>query len=345
MHNEKRRLRLNNYARILLVISITLLIYGVVLDINSDHHLIDPVKDVQTTPDSGKDVTISTIDDITVEPEKENPASVPEEVTSPPATPASEPTVTPSVQPEVVTPTPPEPYVPTIDDMNNQLRNQILDQYGVSVRYGNETVGYTVVSGSTRITTEPITDSTLINSQLTRLQTALSLYPRGLFSEIKNGGIPLTVYLIDHYSNTTITGITDSSYSFANISIAAMYPFEESFYHESYHYIERYMFKKGANFNSWSLLNPEGFNYGTVYNDLSYNITFSQDAYFVNNYAQTLDTEDRACTFEYMMAPNKASCLNQNMKVWAKAKYMALTMETTLRSVRPDTVEYWERFL
>lgn len=342
MHNEKRRLRMNYYAKILLVISITLLIYGVVIDINSDHHLLDPVKDVETTPNDGKDITISTIDDITVEPESSS-----EETSSTPTSvaPTPEPVVTPSVQPEAVQPSNPEPYVPTIDDLNSQLRNQILEQYGVSVRYGSETIGYTIVSGSTRITTEPLTDSTVINSQLTRLKNALALYPTGLFSEIKSGGIPLTVYLIDHYSNSSITGITDSSYTFANISISAMYPFEESFYHESYHYIERYMFKKGANFNSWDLLNPDGFTYGTIYNDYSYNITFSQDAYFVNNYAQTLDTEDRACTFEYMMAPNKASCLNQNMKVWAKAKYMALTMEATLRSVRPDTVEYWERFL
>lgn len=343
MHNEKRRLKMMNYAKILLVISITLLIYGVVLDINSDRHLLDPGKDVETVPDNGKDVTISTIDDITVKPETENP-SVPQEVTPSPEVPST-PEVTPSVQPEGVQPSNPVPYVPTIDDINNQIRNQILEQYGVAVRYGSETVGYTIMSGNTKITTEPITDSTAINSQLNRLKTALALYPAGLFTEIKNGGIPLTVYLIDHYSNSTITGITDSSYSFANISIAAMYPFEESFYHESYHYIERYMFKKGANFNSWDLLNPEGFTYGTVYNDLSYNITFSQDAYFVNNYAQSLDTEDRACTFEYMMAPNKASCLNQNMKVWAKAKYMALTMEATLRSVKLETVEYWERFL
>ena len=85
--------------------------------------------------------------------------------------------------------------------------------------------------------------------------------------------------------------------------------------------------------------------YGTIYNDWSYNNTFSQEAYFVNNYAQVSATEDRASTFEYMMAPSKASCLNENMPVWKKAKYMARTMELTIRCVNSDTTEYWERFL
>ena len=183
-----------------------------------------------------------------------------------------------------------------------------------------------------------------IYNKLYELKNVLSKYPKGLFSEIKNGGIPLTIYLINSYSDPDITGVTDSSYNYANISIATIFPLEESFYHESYHYIERYLLKKGANYNSWDNLLPQDFSWGTIDGNLSYSNTFSEDSYFVNNYAQTSASEDRASTFEYMMADTKASCLNKNKTIWLKAVYMSRTIDSVLESVKPDVVEYWERF-
>ena len=226
-------------------------------------------------------------------------------------------------------------------NINNQLRNEIENEFNVTVKYGSETNGYSV-SG---IFTTPITSEAVINSSLIHLKNTLGLYPKGMFKEISDGGIPLTIYLINNYEEENITGVTDSSYSYANISIAVIYPFEESFYHESYHYIERFMFKNGASFENWNSLNPPGFNYGTISNDLSYSNTFSESAPFVNNYAQTDDKEDRASTFEYMMASSKASCLNNGQTVWRKAMFMSRTMDAVLNSVSPNAVEYWERYL
>lgn len=228
-----------------------------------------------------------------------------------------------------------------LDTINNQLRTEIENEFNVKVKYGDETNGYSV-SG---ISTTPITSEAIVNSSLIHLKNTLGLYPKGIFKEIAEGGIPLTIYLINNYQEENITGVTDSSYSYANISIAVIYPFEESFYHESYHYIERFMFKNGASFENWNSLNPAGFNYGTISNDLSYSNTFSESAPFVNNYAQTDDKEDRASTFEYMMASSKASCLNNGQTVWRKAMFMARTMDAVLNSVSPNVVEYWERYL
>lgn len=228
-----------------------------------------------------------------------------------------------------------------LNKVNDQLRKEIENEFNVSVKYGDETVGY-AVSG---ISTTPISSEAIINSSLLHLKNTLGLYPKGMFKEIADGGIPLTIYLINNYQEENITGVTDSSYSYANISIAVIYPFEESFYHESYHYIERFMFKNGASFENWNSLNPSGFNYGTISNDLSYSNTFSESAPFVNNYAQTDDKEDRASTFEYMMASSKASCLNNGQTVWRKAILMSRTMDAVLNSVSPNVVEYWERYL
>ena len=113
-----------------------------------------------------------------------------------------------------------------------------------------------------------------------------------------------------------------------------------------YHYLENFITKfKGANYNSWNTLNLSNFTYGSARSDLSYNRTYSEDAYFVNNYAQTSANEDRASTFEYMMFTNKASCLNANKPVWKKAKFMSQLLEKYLESVKPEVTEYWERHL
>lgn len=228
-----------------------------------------------------------------------------------------------------------------LNDINNELRKEIEHTFNINVKYGTETENYIVAN----IATDPITNPSVINNSLIRLKNVLSLYPSGLFDEINAGGIPLTIYLVNNYSEENITGVTDSSYTYANISIAVKYPLEESFYHESYHYLERYMFKKGANFYTWNSINPEGFSYGTIYNDYSYSNNFLADAPFVNNYAQTDEKEDRASTFEYMMATSKASCLNNGQTVWKKAILMSRTIDAVFESVSPDVTEYWERFL
>ena len=213
----------------------------------------------------------------------------------------------------------------------------------IDVKYGSETEGYSVGG----LSTVSIYDSEKINSSLKKLDSLLELYPQGFFNEISNGGIPLTIYLINNYSSNEVTGATDSNYSFANISLAIIYPIDESFFHESYHYIERFILKKGLSFNSelWKKFNPSGFTYGTINGKYSYRATFSDNSYFVNNYAQVSAEEDRASTFEYMMASSKASCLNENKPVWKKAYMMSNMIDAAFETVNVKNTEYWERFL
>ena len=364
----RKKRNLSYYARIVIVISLTLLIYGAILDINNDKRLYDPVKDVEQEEKST--INITTADGSEIIPgntttSTENSANTinNDNTNNTENTNTNTNTNTPNNKPigsnkntnknspttnnTNKNPTPNNnqvqnnTHVLTLAEINNNLRTEIQNTYGISVKYGNETDGYTVQG----ISTSSISDENTINSNLNKLKQALSLYPNGFLAEIKNGGIPLTVMLINNYSENSITGVTDSSYKYAVISIAVTYPFEESFYHESYHYIERYMFKKGANFNTWNSLNPEDFTYGNINNNLSYSNTFSPDAPFVNNYAQTSPEEDRASTFEYMMASSKASCLNKETIVWNKATVMKNTIEAVYNTVSPNRVEYWERYL
>ena len=366
MHKKRPYNKSSYYATILFAISFVLLAYGFILDFHNEHKLIDPIKDVVETGNEESVINVETVDknDITTEEAEDSK----DKTATTTKTPTSDTTKNgnksnssngnnntksnngsksnSSNQGTIKSKTTPssnnQNSVSTIDEVNNRLRKNIENTYNITVKYGSETAGYSIAGCST----EPITNPTTINSQLVRLNNALSLYPEGIFREIKNGGIPLTILLINKYSDEEITGITDSSYSYANISIAASHPFEDSFYHESYHYLERYLFKKGANFTSWDSLNPPEFaGWGVINGNLSYANTFSPSAPFVNNYAQTDAAEDRASTFEYMMASSKASCLNRGNTVWRKAKLMADTLDLVLSTVTPNTTEYWERYL
>lgn len=310
MHKENYRKNVSFYAKILIVLSILLLSYGLILDSRSETKLVE-ISPVNTD----NVISITTVEDSNI--------------------------ISNSQEEGQINPRTANDFFYSIDEENEKLRSSIEKKYDVSIQYGEETKNY-VVSG---ICTFPIQDDYVIHSQLVQLDETLGLYPDGFFSEIKTGGIPLTILLIDHYAQENITGITDSNYSYAHISIASIFPFEESFFHESYHYIERYLFKKGANFNSWDILNPASFEYGTIYNYWSFSNTLQEDSPFVNNYAQTDAAEDRASTFEYMMAKSKASCLNSGQIVWKKARYMANTIETVFTTVSPNTIEYWERYL
>jgi hypothetical protein len=310
-------------AGLLFVISITLLITGIALQLDEQERFKAPA--VETIDSDENIISVTSVDDVVIfddsKSQKEDSLNKVQDKTTDSST------------------------LSTMEKVNDTLRKEIQDTYGISVFYGKETDGYRVITKELDLSAVSILDVNTIYDQLKKLKATLSLYPSDLFKEIRDGGIPLSVYLINYYTDKTVTGVTDSTYNYAHISIAAIYSFEDSFYHESYHYIERYLLKKGAKFNSWNSLNPSDFHYGIISNYLSYSHTFLADASFVNNYAQTSPEEDRASTFEYMMATNKASCLTEDNPVWRKAKYMALTIETILKSVKPNRVEYWERFI
>lgn len=314
MHNKSFHQRWINCAKILLSISIVLLISGICLDIQENQKYAYPIDEVTTKEEQESFISIDNVGHRT-----------PEES---------------SVQNNIA----PSSTL-DLEDTNQVLRSEIQNGYGITVQYGNETEGYTITSDGKTVQTESIKDPVIAYNQLSRLKNVLSLYPNNLFREIKEGGIPLTIILVYKYSDDSITGITDSNYNYAHISIAATYSFEESFYHESYHYIERYLLKKGADFTDWNELNPEDFSYGNINNDYSYNNTFLESTSFVNNYAQTSPEEDRASTFEYMMAPNKANCLNNGNNVWKKASKIASMIEDIMNSVSSSNTEHWEQHL
>ena len=100
-----------------------------------------------------------------------------------------------------------ESQVSSIGEINNNLRNSIQNKYGITVRYGAETNGYTIAGLSSIM----LNDENRINEVLSSLNYNLSLYPNGFFTETKQANYSLTIYLIKRYSQENVTGITDST--------------------------------------------------------------------------------------------------------------------------------------
>lgn len=327
-------------AKVFIAFSFVLVFVGIGLDLDNKT-LINPVTGTHTIGNSNNDINITTTD-----------ATIPSDSSGGENSNSQTNGSTASSNVggngnSATTPSTGERYQSTtesqsgIDATNNDLRNSIQNRYGITVRYGAETNGYTVGGLSSIM----LSDANRINELLNSLNYNLSLYPSGFFQETKQGDYSLTIYLLKRYSQENVTGITDSTTKNVVISLATDYSFVESLHHELYHYIEKYMFYRGANYTTWNSLNPVGFNYGKTNTAISYVNTQDPYASFVNIYAQTDEYEDRASTFEYMMSTSEASCLVTGTTIWKKAKYMCEQIDAVFQSVSPSVTEYWERYI
>ena len=350
-------------ARVMIFCSVILIGSGVYLNLQETKPIIDPVSDV-TTPDNdnviittndGMPPTVTNDNDSDKTGNNDNATAVPNDSTSS-DTPVPNNTTTSGNTGNTSstgntsgtntnsTPSPspaPEPEPAPVVDQNVIFRKSIEDTYGVKVFYGNETSGYSVGGMSTTV----IPDSS-ISSALTQLNDALATYPVGFFQEFLNKNINVNVYLIKNYSANNVTGVTDTSFKRINISIAMDFPFNESFHHEVLHAIEYYIERAGGKFTSWNSFNPADFSYGSENKDYSYSVTGEASSYFVNNYAQVSQSEDRASTFEYMTASKRYSCFDSHgYPIWKKSDYLSRMIDTYFNTVTPEVIDYWERYV
>ena len=229
----------------------------------------------------------------------------------------------------------------SMSQVNENLRKSIEDSYGVSIKYGEEVANYSVGG----MTVVPIVDLNSINESLNNLNYVMSLYPKDFFREFAKKNLTLSIYLVKDYSTDNVTGVTDSSSNNVVMSISTSFPIVDSFNHEMYHYIDRYIYLSGGRYTTWNSLNPSDFTYGNTQVEYAYTKSNSPDSYFVNTYAEVSEFEDRASTFEYMMSSIKASCLEEGKTIYLKAKYMSNQIDLFFDTVSPNVVEYWERYL
>ena len=243
----------------------------------------------------------------------------------------------------------PEEKPPVVEktqaEKNDEYRKQLQNKYSVKIAYKNELGNYTINGYGL----EKLNDDDKINNCLGEINTTLKNYPNGFFKEMKDYGMPLTIYLVNSISDD-VSGLTDAKdKSDIKIMIAPASLFENTLNHEIMHYIDTYIKDKGYPIdinNTMKDVNPVGFTYGDTSNEYVYYFTSVDNAYFLSAYGKTNYLEDRAVLFSDMMTRTiKKPFYNDDTPINKKAKLISLQIKEHFNTLSNTGRYYWDRFL
>ena len=169
------------------------------------------------------------------------------------------------------------------------------------------------------------------------------------FKEMKDYGMPLTIYLVKSISGN-VSGLTDAKdTSNIKIMIEPALLFENTLHHEIMHYIDSYISVKGYPIDINSTMkdvNPVGFSYGDKSNDYIYYSTNANDAYFLSAYSKTNYLEDRAVIFSDLMFRSfTKDCYADGTPINKKAKLISSQIKSHFKTLSNTGRYYWDRFL
>lgn len=243
----------------------------------------------------------------------------------------------------------PEEKPPVVEktqaEKNDEYRKQLQNKYSVKIAYKNELGNYTINGyGSGKLN-----DDNKINNCLGEIDTTLKNYPSGFFKEMKDYGMPLTIYLVNSISDD-VSGLTDAKdKSDIKIMIAPASLFENTLNHEIMHYIDTYIKDKGYPIDintTMKDVNPVGFTYGDTSNEYVYYFTSVDNAYFLSAYGKTNYLEDRAVLFSDMMTRSiKKPFYNDGTPINKKAKLISSQIKEHFNTLSNTGRYYWDRFI
>ncbi len=245
------------------------------------------------------------------------------------------------------------------DDLSEK-RDALQETYGVSIY-----LGYEVTREYPDYGVEPVFEEDLMRDALDSLETALSRYPAGFFDRLCSG----TVREIGFYLGGTLSGKNEGTLDYASafavicggeqlfvFDIRQYYLIEQNVYHEIAHAIDRAIERDGT-FDlsdlTWSGFNPRDAYYDYSYVDVSGDQTYCWygdgrgDAAFIDWYARTYPTEDRARLMEYLMYDDPwfdaAACFS-SPRIRAKLEYYFEGIRTVFGDLYTEP-PYWEKRL
>ena len=230
-------------------------------------------------------------------------------------------------------------------EKNDEYRKQLQNKYSVKIAYKNELGNYTINGYGS----DKLNDDNKINNCLGEIDKTLKNYPNGFFKDMKDYGMPLTIYLVNSISGN-VSGLTDAKdKNDIKIMIAPASLFENTLNHEIMHYIDSYIKVKGYPIdinNTMKDVNPVGFTYGGTSNEYVYYFTSVDNAYFLSSYGKTNYLEDRAVIFSDLMTRTFTKDYYANgTPINKKAKLISLQIKEHFNTLSNTGRYYWDRFL
>ena len=243
----------------------------------------------------------------------------------------------------------PEEKPPVVEktqaEKNDEYRKQLQNKYSVKIAYKDELGNYTINGYGS----DKLNDDNKINNCLGEINKTLKNYPNGFFEEMKDYGMPLTIYLVNSISGN-VSGLTDAKdKSDIKIMIAPASLFENTLNHEIMHYIDSYIKVKGYSIDiniTMKDVNPIGFTYGDTSNEYVYYFTSIDNAYFLSAYGKTNYLEDRAVIFSDLMTRTfTKDYYADSTPINKKAKLISSQIKEHFNTLSNTGRYYWDRFL
>lgn len=243
----------------------------------------------------------------------------------------------------------PEEKPPVVEktqaEKNDEYRKQLQNKYSVKIAYKDELGNYTINGYGS----DKLNDDNKINNCLGEINKTLKNYPNGFFKEMKDYGMPLTIYLVNSISGN-VSGLTDAKdKSDIKIMIAPASLFENTLNHEIMHYIDSYIKVKGYSIDiniTMKDVNPIGFTYGDTSNEYVYYFTSIDNAYFLSAYGKTNYLEDRAVIFSDLMTRTfTKDYYADSTTINKKAKLISSQIKEHFNTLSNTGRYYWDRFL
>lgn len=228
---------------------------------------------------------------------------------------------------------------PAISSSLQAYKHELENHYGVTIYIGAEADRY---FPDYRL--EVVEDEELIQKNLEELEAALGQYPEGFFKQLLND----QVHTIGFYLGGRLSATNDYSLSEAG-AFACVYGQEQilafdlrqysttrNLYHEMAHAIDRKIEAAALNGqctfseDDWKAMNPPGFSYDYSYVEQSYDPAYTalsvydrdyRQVYFIDSYAKTFPTEDRARLMEYLLSGEQADACFESPHLQEKLTY------------------------
>ena len=208
--------------------------------------------------------------------------------------------------------------------ISNKIK-KINDDYGVEIKIRKDAnLKFKVFKESTKGETK--FDN--INDSLDYAEEVFKILGKDFFKEfVHDEYTGLRVYLVSDIKADIGMDGEQLRYYDKYAIIAKSYNFRRILCHELMHAIEDGVVTKGKEiFNKWDSYNPKGFKYKEKYDSYSdpykYTVEYKKgDIYFIDNYAQTNEQEDRARIFENICM-NTTSDIKNNSHLFNKANYL-----------------------
>ena len=205
-------------------------------------------------------------------------------------------------------------------------------------------------------------EAATIARALSQLDEALAVYPEGFFSQFRtpneNSGVCflLTGAIVSESGPSSVAAFQYTMRQRYYVCVdMTCYALTENFYHELWHAIEGKLSNDNADsafYSDWDALNPPDFSYDYGFDaydagtDAGHWTLYSgtDTAYFVDDYARTFPSEDRARIMETVMGNEfYAQALMESEPLRAKLRLMCDTMRSDFDTTGWGT-PVWEQY-